>query len=99
MRTHVTPATVLGLLLGAAAGYSGSSSVVVVRSKVERMKGEGDIDTLDRWQRRKEESNLQHLLTGRACYLYNTSTAQCVARPDLALLTTLLCSAVACLFS
>ena len=50
MRTHVTPATVLGLLLGAAAGYSGSSSVVVVRSKVERMKGEGDIDTLDRWQ-------------------------------------------------
>ena len=41
MRTHVTPATLLGLLLGAAAGYSGSSSVVVVRSKVERMKGEG----------------------------------------------------------
>ena len=47
MRTHVTPATLLGLLLGAAAGYSGSSSVVVVRSKVERMKGEGDIDTID----------------------------------------------------
>ena len=50
MRTHVTPATLLGLLLGAAAGYSGSSSVVVVRSKVERMKGEGDIDTIDSCQ-------------------------------------------------